>query len=86
MKKPYNFRAIGKAEMKIKTSGRYTASPMIALIHLGLGEIDEAFEWLRKGIEERSFWTVFLKMDPVYDEIRSDPRFTDLLRAARLAE
>jgi TolB-like protein len=72
------------AEMKIHTGGRYLASPMIARIHLGLGEIDEAFEWLRKGIEERSYWIVFLKMDPVYDEIRSDPRFQDLLRAARL--
>jgi TolB-like protein/Flp pilus assembly protein TadD len=74
------------AEMKIHTGGRYVASPMIARIHLGLGEIDEAFEWLRKGIEERSYWIVFLKMDPVYDEIRSDPRFANLLRAARLAE
>jgi tetratricopeptide (TPR) repeat protein len=71
-------------EMKINTGGRYVASPMIARIHLGLGEIDEAFEWLRKGIEERSYWIVFLKMDPVYDEIRSDPRFQDLLRAVRL--
>jgi TolB-like protein/Flp pilus assembly protein TadD len=74
------------AEMKIHTGGRYVASPMIARIHLGLGEIDAAFEWLRKGIEERSYWIVFLKMDPVYDAIRSDPRFVDLLRAARLAE
>jgi len=74
------------AEMKIHTGGRYVASPMIARIHLGLGEIDEAFEWLRNGIEERSYWIVFLKMDPVYDEIRSDPRFLNLLKAARLAE
>jgi TolB-like protein len=73
------------AEMKINHRGRYLASPMIARIHLGLGEIDEAFEWLRKGIEERSYWLVFLKMDPVYDEIRSDPRFQDLLRAVRLS-
>lgn len=72
------------AEMKINNGGRYLASPMVARIHLGLGEIDEAFEWLRKGIEERSYWIVFLKMDPVYDEIRSDPRFQDLLRAVRL--
>jgi tetratricopeptide (TPR) repeat protein len=73
------------AEMKINNGGRYMASPMIARIHLGLGEIDEAFEWLRKGIEERSYWIVFLKMDPVYDEIRSDPRFQDLLRTVRIA-
>jgi len=72
------------AEMKINNGGRYSASPMIARIHLGLGEIDETFEWLRKGIEERSYWIIFLKMDPVYDEIRSDPRFRELLLLAGL--
>jgi len=71
-------------EMKINNGGRYSASPMIARIHLGLGEIEEAFEWLRKGIEERSFWIIFLKMDPVYDEIRSDRRFRELLLLAGL--
>jgi TolB-like protein/Flp pilus assembly protein TadD len=72
------------AETKINTGGRYLASPMIARIHLGLGEIDEAFEWLRKGIEERSYWIVFLKVDPVYDEIRPDTRFRELLLRAGL--
>lgn len=72
------------AEMKINNGGRYSASPMIARIYLGLEEIDEAFEWLHKGIEERSYWIVFLKMDPVYDEIRSDPRFRELLLLAGL--
>ena len=69
-------------ELKKAPEGRYQASPLIARIHLGLGEVDEAFEWLRKGIEERSFWTIFLKVDPVYDGIRSDPRFVELLRSA----
>jgi len=68
-------------ELKTIPEGRYQASPMIARIHLGLGEFDEAFDWLRKGIEERSFWNIFLKVDPVYDPIRSDPRFHELLRS-----
>lgn len=72
------------AEMKINHGGRYSASPMIARIHLGLGEIDNVFEWLHKGIEERSYWIIFLKMDPLYDELRSDPRFRELLLLAGL--
>ena len=59
-------------------SGRYVASPMIARIYLGLGEVDNAIEWLRKGYQERSYWMVFLKMDPVWDPIRSDSRFQEL--------
>lgn len=66
-----------------RRDGRYLASPLIARIHLGLGETEQAIEWLRKGIEERSFWCVFLNADPVYDEIRAEPRFQELLRLMR---
>ncbi len=67
-------------ELQENSVGRYVASPMIARIYLGLGEFDRAFEWLRKGVEERSYWNVFLKMDPVYDPIRNDSRFKKLLQ------
>jgi tetratricopeptide (TPR) repeat protein len=59
-------------------SGRYLASPMIARIYLGLGETEHAIEWLRKGLQERSYWMAFLKMDPVWDPLREDPRFREL--------
>jgi tetratricopeptide (TPR) repeat protein len=59
-------------------SGRYIASPMIARIYLGLGDVEQAIEWLRKGYQERSYWMVFVKMDPVWDAIRSDSRFREL--------
>jgi tetratricopeptide (TPR) repeat protein len=71
-------------ELKKVPEGRYQASTMIARVYLGLGEVDQAFEWLWKGLEERSFWNVFLRVDPVYDPIRSDPRFQDLLESAGL--
>ena len=67
------------AELRANAAGRYVPAPMIARIYLGLGEIDRAFEWLKKGVEERSYWNAFLKMDPVYDPIRNDPRFQELL-------
>jgi len=67
------------SEMKNDHSGRYIASPMIARVHLGLGEMDQAIEWLEKGYEERSYWMSFLKVDPVWDPLRKDPRFRNLL-------
>jgi len=71
-------RAILKALLE-NAGGRYVASPMIGRIYQGLGEIDTAFEWLIKSVRERSYWNVFLNVDPVYDEIRSDARFRKLL-------
>jgi serine/threonine-protein kinase len=52
----------------------------IALIHTGLGENDQAFEWLQKACEERSSWLIWLKVDPRLDSLRTDPRFMDLVR------
>jgi adenylate cyclase len=57
-----------------------------ARIYAGLGEKDKAFEWLEKSYEERSLATGFgtIKVDPGYDPLRSDPRFSDLLRRMNL--
>jgi TolB-like protein/tetratricopeptide (TPR) repeat protein len=71
-------------ELLNDSSGRYVASPMIARVYLGLGEINEALQWLGKGFEERSYWMIFLKMDPVYDTIRGDTRFKELLKRVGL--
>jgi TolB-like protein/Flp pilus assembly protein TadD len=73
-------------ELKQEKSAPFAASTMSARIHMGLGEIDEAFRALEKGMEERSFWNVYLKVDPVYDGIRSDNRFQQLLLRAGLRE
>jgi TolB-like protein/DNA-binding winged helix-turn-helix (wHTH) protein/Flp pilus assembly protein TadD len=48
-----------------------------AVIYAGLGEKDRAFEWLEKAYEQRSVEGLG---DPVYDSLRSDPRFHDLER------
>jgi TolB-like protein/Flp pilus assembly protein TadD len=72
-------------ELANDSSGRYTPATCIAWVHLGLGDADAAFEWLERGIEERSFWTVFLKVDPVYDALRGEKRFANLLWRAGLS-
>jgi tetratricopeptide (TPR) repeat protein len=47
--------------------------------YVALDEKDEAFAWLEKGFGERSFFMVFLKVDPWWDALRTDPRFQALL-------
>jgi hypothetical protein len=44
-----------------------------------LEEKDEAFKWFERAYNERDTSMVFIKMDPVYDFLRSDPRFQDLI-------
>jgi hypothetical protein len=57
-----------------------------AVIYLGLGEKDQAFAWLEKAYEERSFLLAYLKVDPIWDPLRSDPRFADLVRRIGLPQ
>jgi tetratricopeptide (TPR) repeat protein len=55
-------------------------SYFVALAYVGLGERDNAFKWLDKTLEERAGPFNELNADPMFDPLRSDPRFASLLR------
>jgi serine/threonine protein kinase/Flp pilus assembly protein TadD len=63
---------------------QYVSAYSVAMIYLGLGDTDKTFEWLEKAFEERSGYLPFLKVEPMVDSLRSDPRFLDLLRRINL--
>ncbi|MFY9560602.1 MAG: winged helix-turn-helix domain-containing protein [Terriglobales bacterium] len=52
----------------------------VALIYTALGEKDKAFAWLDKALAERSTFLVYSKWEPRLDSLRSDPRFSQLLK------
>ena len=58
---------------------RYVPAYCIAMVHLGLGELEEAMQWLERGYEARDVHMVFLPIDAKWDPLRSDPRFVRLL-------
>jgi tetratricopeptide (TPR) repeat protein len=62
----------------------YVSPAYLGWIHVGLGESDRAFECFEKAIEDHSYVTLFLGVDPLYDPIRSDPRYHALLRKMNL--
>jgi len=67
-------------ELKQLSTGKYVPSLRIDHIYIGLGENDLALEWLERAYEERDATLLWLKVDPVYDSLRSDPRFKALLK------
>jgi TolB-like protein/Tfp pilus assembly protein PilF len=73
------------AELKVMARRKYVSPYLLAVIYAALGEKDRAIEWLEKVYEERSYYVVWLKVDPVFDILRPDPRFQDLLRRTGLA-
>jgi serine/threonine protein kinase/Tfp pilus assembly protein PilF len=67
-------------ELNESSKRRFISPYNIALIHVALGRKDEAFEWLEKSYQEREDAVVSFKINPRLDPLRSDPRFSDLLR------
>jgi serine/threonine protein kinase/tetratricopeptide (TPR) repeat protein len=63
----------------------YVQPTWVAVIHIGLGEKDQAFQWLQKAYQDRSAWLVYLKVDPFFDPVRTDPRFADLMQRVGLS-
>jgi serine/threonine protein kinase/Tfp pilus assembly protein PilF len=71
-------------EQKRLAKQRYVSPYNFAIIYTGLGDKDRAFEWLAKAIEERTLIIHHLKSRPLFDPLRSDPRYADLLRRMNL--
>ena len=56
----------------------------LARIYLGLGEIDQSLNCLERAFEEQDRAIIFLKTEPMYDPLRSHPRYKALLRKMSL--
>lgn len=56
----------------------YVSPGAIALVHIGLGEKKVALDWLERGYATRDGWLHWLKVHPVFDPLRSEPRFKRL--------
>lgn len=59
----------------------YVPAMQFALIYIGLGQVDQAFLWLEKSFEERGSPLIpYIRIFPMFDSIRDDPRYLDLIR------
>jgi len=67
------------AELEERSQKGYVSSFWVAVIYIGLGEIDKAFEWLEKAYEERDSNLILVTIPWPFDPLRSDPRYKQLL-------
>ena len=67
------------AVLEEDSKSHYVSPIFVAMDYALLDEKDHAFEWLDKAYAERSGWLLELKFDPVWDNLRADPRFASLL-------
>jgi serine/threonine protein kinase len=72
------------AQRKTKTG--YVSPYVIAELYADLGDKEHAFEWLNTAYQEHDTWLIQLRTDFLLDSLRSDPRFTELVRKVGLPQ
>jgi hypothetical protein len=88
----YGYAAAGRRRESLKildeqqklAKQRYVSPYNFAIIYTGLGDKDQAFEWLTKCVEQRTLPIHHLKSRPLFDPLRSDARYLELLRKMNL--
>jgi TolB-like protein/Flp pilus assembly protein TadD len=70
--------------LQATASQTYVSPTSFAWIHLGLGEIDDAFVWMERSIDQGDAFIIPIKTYPFLDLLRTDPRFLALLRKMNL--
>jgi TolB-like protein/DNA-binding winged helix-turn-helix (wHTH) protein len=78
-------RLWAKDLIRVQGKGSPASPTMVAEVYAYLGDSEQAFEWLEKGFQERDGFLVGLK-DPVWQPLRSDPQFQDLVRRIGLPQ
>ncbi len=68
------------SNLEARSKKEYVTAYGVALVYAALGDKDQAFAWLEKGVQERTHWLVWLERDLRWEPIRSDPRFEALIK------
>ena len=71
-------------DLKQRKQTGYVPAAAFVKAYLGLGEYEQAFFWLDEAYKEQSNILQLLKVHPIFDPVRNDPRFTDLMRRVGL--
>jgi hypothetical protein len=63
-----------------RMDGIYVSPVYLAVLFVALSDPDSAFQYLERAVQENAPWLQFMRVDPAFKSIRSDPRFEPLVR------
>ena len=71
------------AELEEKRRTDYVSPVELAILYIALKDNQRALDWVEKSIEERRGWAAYLRVHPIVDPLRGEPRFNELVRRMR---
>src|SRR5262249_49584608 len=74
------------SQLQVESKQKYVSPYNIAMVYEGLGDNDQAFALLEKAVTDRDSNIPQIKVEPAFDRLRSDPRFSELLRRIGLPQ
>ena len=69
---------------RVPWSTRGPSPFLVALVYVGLGDKDRAFEWLDKAVQARNWQLPLLTAEPTFASLRTDPRYQPLIARLNL--
>jgi predicted Zn-dependent protease len=70
--------------LRQRSQNEFISAAFLASVQTGLNQVDEAFASLEQAVAQRSYYVLQLRVDPGFARLRSDPRFTALLKKVGL--
>jgi len=88
----YAYAVAGKRDEALQVLAQLQTFPMnrdvspfyLAMIHAGLGDNEQAIRWLENAVEERYNWVIWLRTEPIFERLRGEERFIELVRRIEL--
>jgi tetratricopeptide (TPR) repeat protein len=84
----YAYAVAGRRDEALQVLAQLQTFPMnrdvspfyLAMIHAGLGDKEQAIRWLENAVEERYNWVIWLRTEPIFERLRGEERFIELVR------
>src|SRR5439155_1677739 len=71
-------------ELEARARDHYVSPVAFCIVHLGLRNTDQVFTWLERAYQDRRGWLTYLKVDPMLDVVKDDPRFAEFVKRMKL--
>ena len=72
------------AQLEARARYHYVSPVAFCIVHLGLRNTDQVFTWLERAYQDRRGWLTYLKVDPMLDVVKDDPRFAEFVKRMKL--